>query len=955
MITDAPADDGVPIVSDDLVADLYVDPNDHEVASVATSDLADDVERVTGRHPDAISSLENVSARAVIVGTLGRSEGVEKCLPASDIDAEGLADERESFVIETVDNPIPGLESCVLIAGSDRRGTAYGAYELSKRIGVSPWYWWADVPAERRDSIVLEAGTYRFGPPSVTHRGIFLNDEDFGLRPWASETFAPEEADDRPGLGPKTYARVFELLLRLKANTIWPAMHPDTKAFYRYPENPAVAEKYAITVGTSHCEPLHRNNVDEWEAEFGEWNYATNRERIRRYWRERVEAVVDHDNIFTLGMRGIHDSGMPGGETREETLELLQQVIDDQRRILEDVHDRPVEEIPQVFCPYKEVLELYRGGLDVPEDVCLMWPDDNNGYVRELPIEPERQRDGGSGLYYHLSYWGRPHDYLWLSSVPPGLIRTELLKAYDAGARDYWIVNVGDIKPTETEMEFALDIAWDVEAARSVSSDEWLRTWASREFGASHAEDIAEILAEYYRLSLARKPEHMGWSTVYPDTRPDEPAFSFVHEGDEARRRIEAFDRLLERAEGIYDALSTDRRPSFYQLVLYQVRCAAAMSKKYLHAARSRLYAGQGRTAANRYAELAKRAHRTIESETQYYNETLSDGKWDGMQSHRPRDLPVFDPPATARVTPQEGAALGVAAEGHRAPIRGYESAPPSLPTFVPALETDRFIDLFARGEDPIEWTATASHEWIDLEDTEGVLVDERRLWVGIDRDTFPDERSTGQVTISGAGVEKTVRVEVATPFGEPAGEFLETNGAVAIEAEQYTDTRAGDPGFWTRCDVPGRTSGTTVAVRPATFSSHEPESDSAPLVEYDVELSTTGSVDIEVQCTPTQALTEHRDLRYAVSIDDGERQVASIDPDGGEHDPQWQQNVLRGAAIATTSHDIETAGTHTIQLRALDPGLVVDRIVIYTERTGETYLGPRESALERESIRQNN
>ncbi|WP_255681372.1 glycosyl hydrolase 115 family protein [Natrinema sp. SYSU A 869] len=782
----------------------------------------------------------------------------------------------------------------------------------------------------------------------MTYRGIFLNDEDFGLRPWAAETFAPEEADDRPGIGPTTYARIFELLLRLKANTVWPAMHPDTKAFYRYPENSAVADEYAIIVGTSHCEPMHRNNVDEWDDSRGEWNYATNREQILTYWRSRVEAVADGENVFTLGMRGIHDSGMPGEETRAETVELLQQVIDDQRRVLDEVHDRPVEEIPQVFCPYKEVLDVYRGGLDVPEDVCLMWPDDNHGYVRELPLDAERKREGGSGVYYHLSYWGRPHDYLWLSSVPPGLIRSELTKAYDAGARDYWVVNVGDIKPTEAELEFALDLAWDVEATRSVSSDEWLRDWAAREFGETHADDIAGILAEYYRLSLARKPEHMGWSTVYPDTHPDEPAFSFVHKGDEARRRVEAFERLVERAESVNEDLPPERRPSFYQLVLYQVRCAAAMSKKYLHAARSRLYAGQGRTSANHYAELAKRAHRCIEAETRYYNEDLCDGKWEGMLSHRPRDLPVFDAPATASLTPREGAALGVAVEGRRTPVRGDESTPPSLPTFDPGVDPDRFVDVFARGDKPVEWSATPSDEWIDVDATEGVVEDELRLWVGVDWDAIPTQRATGDVTIEGAGVEKTVRVETASPRSEPHGDFVETNGAVAIEAERYSRTHDGDPGVWTRCDVPGRVSGTTVAVEPSTFSSHDPGSDAAPLLEYDIELSTTGSVDIEVQCIPTQALNEQRDLRYAVSVDSGERAVVSTDPDGGEHDPQWQVNVLRGATIETTTHEIETRGTHTLQLRALDPGLVVDRIVVYADRDRETYLGPRESALER-------
>lgn len=946
MITDKPSDGDVPIVSGNALADIYVDGDDHEVANIAATDVGDDIERVTGRSPTVTGSIDELSETAVIVGTIGRSEGVKRCLQASDVDAATLTDERESFVIETIKQPLPDVESCVLIAGSDRRGTAYGAYELSERIGVSPWYWWADVTVAEHDRIFVESGTHSFGPPSVTHRGIFLNDEDFGLRPWASETFAPDEADDRPGIGPTTYARIFELLLRLKANTIWPAMHPGTKAFYLYPGNPEVAEAYAIIVGTSHCEPLHRNNVDEWEGSPSEWNYATSRERILTYWRSRVEAVADHENVFTLGMRGIHDSGMAGGDSRAETAELLQQVIDDQRRLLDEAHDRPVEEIPQVFCPYKEVLDVYRGGLDVPEDICLLWPDDNHGYVRELPTDAERSREGGSGMYYHLSYWGRPHDYLWLSSIPLSLVRTELVKAYDAGVRDYWVINVGDIKPTETELEFALDLAWDVETTRSVSSTEWLRSWADREFGRTHADDVAEILTEYYRLSLARKPEHMGWSTVYPDTAPDEPAFSFVREGDEARRRVDAFERLLERAESVYETLPPERRPGFYQLVLYQVRCAASMSKKHLHAARSRLYAGQGRTTANRYAELAERAHHRIESETRYYNEELCDGKWAGMMSHQPRELPVFDAPATGSVTPQKGAALGVVAEGHRAPVRRHESTPPSLPAFDPDTDPERFIDIFTRGDDSVEWSATADHEWIDLDATEGTVDGERRLWIGIEWDAAP-RRATGAVTIEGGGVEKTVRVETVPPSSGPRGDFLETNGAVTLEAEHYSRVHDGDPSTWSRCDVPGRVSGSTIAVEPSTFPSHAPGSDAAPLLEYDIELSATGPVDVEVQCIPTQALNERRDLRYAVSIDGGERSVVSIDPDGGEHDSQWQRNVLRGAAIATTTHVIETPGTHTLQLRALDPGLIVDRIVVCTDRDRETYLGPRESALE--------
>lgn len=949
MLTNSPAAADVPLVHDGAVADVYVDDTDADVVGIAAADLRADVERVTDERPAVTHSLDDCSGPAVVVGTLGNSTGVAACVEAGDVAVDRIRGERESHLVETVDVPFPDVDDCVLVAGSDRRGTAYGVYELSKRMGVSPWYWWADVEPDERESVAVEAGSYADGPPSVTYRGIFLNDEDFGLRPWASETFAPGDAEDRPGIGPKTYERIFELLLRLKANTVWPAMHPDTKAFYRYDEHAALADRYGIVVGTSHCEPMHRNNVDEWTAPTEEWDYATDRDRIREYWRSRVEDVAEYENVFTIGMRGVHDSGMPGGETREETVALLQRVIDDQRRILDEAHDRPADEVPQVFCPYKEALDLYREGLDVPDDVCLMWPDDSHGYIRELPTETERRREGGSGVYYHLSYWGRPHDYLWLSSVPPALVKQEMTRAYDAGARECWVVNVGDIKPTETEMEYFLDLAWDVEAVRSTSVESRLADWAAREFGDAHADEVAGILGEYYRLAQARKPEHMGWSTVYPDTQPDDPAFSAVHEGDEARRRVVGFERLVDRAEAVYDDLRPEDRPSFYELVLYQVRCAAAMTEKYLHAARSRRYAGQGRVSANRYADLALEAHERIESETRYYNEELLDGKWDGMTSHHPRGLPVFDEPSTARVEPNDGSALGVVPEGSHTPIRGDEETAPTLPPLHAHVDghRERFVDVYARGIESVEWTVETSDDWIDVSETTGTVADERRLWVGVDWEAAPEGRTVGQVTIAGHGVRKSVGVEAVVPPNDPVADFVEVDGTVAIEAERYSRSVAGETGDWTESEVPGRVSGATVAVDLPLHGTRDRSLAEAPYLEYDVELTASGTVEIEVQCVPTQAITEQRELRYAVAIDGSDPVTVSIDPDGGEHDPEWQRNVLRGAAIGTTSHEVDESETHTLRLWGLDPGLVVDRIVVYSDGERRTYLGPRETAVD--------
>ncbi|MEZ4905857.1 MAG: glycosyl hydrolase 115 family protein [Spirosomataceae bacterium] len=347
----------------------------------------------------------------------------------------------------------------LIISGSDKRGLAYGVFNISEKIGVSPWYFWADVPIQKRTSALSVNDTIS-STPSVKYRGIFINDEDWGLQPWAAKTFEPETKD----IGPKTYAKVFELLLRLKANLILPAMHPSTKAFYYYPQNKIIAQQYHIVVGTTHAEPLMRNNVDEWkDSTMGEFNYLTNKDRVIQYWRERLAEAKPFENLYSMGMRGKHDSGMEGVKSQKEAVELTNRIIKDQRNLLNNVLQKPQNEIPQVITLYKEVLELYKVGLEVPEDITLIWPDDNYGYIKNLSNEDERKRAGGSGVYYHASYWGRPHDYLWISSTDPALMRFEMQKAYTLKADKVWVVNVGDIKPLEYPTQLFLDMAYNIQ------------------------------------------------------------------------------------------------------------------------------------------------------------------------------------------------------------------------------------------------------------------------------------------------------------------------------------------------------------------------------------------------------------------------------------------------------------------------------------------------------------
>ncbi|HEX8414709.1 MAG TPA: glycosyl hydrolase 115 family protein, partial [Sphingomicrobium sp.] len=374
-------------------ANVVTAPGDHEVVQIAAEDLRRDLQRVTAG---------GSGGTPIWAGTIGRSPAIDQLDASGKLDVTALKGRWESFVIATVERPAPGVPRALVIVGSDRRGTAYGIYELSRAIGVSPWHWWADVTPLRRSGLFVRAGTQRFGPPSVKYRGIFINDEDWGLTPWSATNFEPGTA----GMGPKTYAKVFELLLRLKANTLWPAMHKISPAFNTNPDNARLADRFAIVMGSSHAEPMLRNNVGEWTADSRDYDYGKKPDVVRAYWEERVRSNGRFENIYTLGMRGIHDSGMQGANDMPTRRRMLESIFADQRGMISRHVSPRVERVPQVFTPYKEVLDVYRAGLTVPDDVTIMWPDDNFGYIRRFPAATERNRSGGSGIYYHLSYLG---------------------------------------------------------------------------------------------------------------------------------------------------------------------------------------------------------------------------------------------------------------------------------------------------------------------------------------------------------------------------------------------------------------------------------------------------------------------------------------------------------------------------------------------------------------------
>ena len=586
-------------------------------------DLAGDIQRVTGVKPE-LATVSNSQTNLVIVGTLGHSQTIDRLAADGKLDVSGVRGEWESYVLQIVKQPLPGVKKALVIAGSDRRGTIYGIYQLSELIGVSPWYWWADVPVKRQNFVALHGDLFKQGPPAVKYRGIFLNDEDWGLRPWAEKTFEPETG----AIGPTTYAKVFELLLRLHANYLWPAMHPDTRAFNFFPTNKEIADTYGVVMGSSHCEQMLRDNVDEWARDgTGDYNYVTNPDGVLKYWEQRVRKNGKYENIYTLGMRGIHDSGMPGGGTAREKAERLQQIIKDQRVLLARWVNTDVAQVPQIFCPYKEVLELYRLAPDIPGDVTLVWPDDNYGYIREFSDARERRRSGGAGVYYHVSYYGRPRDYLWLCSTPPALIAEEMTKAYDYGANKVWILNVGDLKPAELDIEFFLKLARNPHAWNGTNTYVLLAQQLARDFGAANAPELTSVLAEYYRLNFQRKPEHMPAGLTN--------TFSTTLNGDESEQRSEAWQKLSARAVAAGKLLPPEMHDAFFELIGYPVEAAATMNEKCL--ALMEFYTGNNQDRAARLAE-ARHAQAEIERLTEIYNNQIAGGKWRDMMSSNPRD-----------------------------------------------------------------------------------------------------------------------------------------------------------------------------------------------------------------------------------------------------------------------------------------------------------------------------
>ncbi|MEZ0470759.1 glycosyl hydrolase 115 family protein [Luteimonas salinilitoris] len=917
-------DGALPLIADGVPATVLAGADDFPGVLRAARDLRADLSAVAGAEADFSTGAGAAGRTAIIVGTLGHSARVDRIVRERGIDTHHVAGRWEAHLIEVVDAPEPGIDRALLIAGADKRGTVFGIYELSRRLGVSPWTWWADVPVPRREALHVAPGRF-VDAPAVHYRGIFINDEDPALGGWMKATYG--------GPNHRFYERVFQLILRHKGNYLWPAMWG--RAFHDDdPRNAELADEMGVVIGTSHHEPMMRAHV-EWERHGdGPWDYTRNRDRLQAFWREGIGRMGEHESVVTLGMRGDGDEPM----SEDTAIDLLERIVADQRRIIAEVTGRPAEETPQVWALYKEVQDYFDTGMDVPDDVTLLFADDNWGNIRRLP-QPDERRGGGYGVYYHFDYVGGPRNYKWINTVQIERTWEQMRLAYAHGVDRLWIVNVGDIKPMEFPISFFLDYAWNPDGLPVEAVTAYPAAWAAEQFGPEHADEIGGILTRYTQYNARRKPELLS-----PDT------YSLVNFG-EADRVLADWDALAERTRHIGAALPAEYRDAYYQLVEYPVLASANLNHLYIAVARNRLHAQQGRASANAWADEAERLFARDAELARVYEEDIAGGKWTHMMS-QPRigythwqqpDRNAL--PALAAVTARERGTMGVAVEGD---ARGWpvpaETA--KLPPLDPFGARTRAVEVFNRGVAPFTFTARSNQPWLRVVPAEAEVDDALPLRIEVDWDAVPEGKHVARLHLRGSDrTEVHIAVPVSVPpRGGRIDGFVESDGVVAIEAQHHARAAAPDGLAWEVIPNLGRTLSGVTSV-PTTATATAPGAGGAWL-EYPVHLHAGGEVEVRMVLSPTLDYQHRGGLRYAVSIGDEAPQTVTmqLDPTPGHPAFQaWQRAVADSVYTGTSRHRVE-AGAQTIRLWRVDPGVVFQRVELVRGEPRPSYLGPPES-----------
>lgn len=807
-------EDAFTLVKPFVAAPILIDNNIDSGILKAIVNLSVDIDKVTGVSP--ILKVDKVSAEetVLLIGIIGKSKYIDDLVKNKKINASELQGKYEKYLIQTVQNPFEGVKEALVIAGSDKRGTIYGIYELSKQIGVSPWYYWADVPIKKQENIYIKRGKYTEGEPAVRYRGIFLNDEAPALSGWSNATFG--------GFNSKFYEKVFELILRLKGNFLWPAMWGS--AFYDDdPQNGILANEMGIVMSTSHHEPMamaqsdwhryvKRNNLPNI------WDYTKNTKALQESWRFGMQRAKDWEKVVTVGMRGDGDEAM----SEDTNIALLEKIVKDQRKIISEVTGKKPEETPQVWALYKEVQDYYDQGMRVPDDVTLLFCDDNWGNVRKLPEINSKPHKGGYGMYYHFDYVGAPRNSKWININPIQRVWEQMNLTYTHGVDRIWVVNVGDLKPMEYPISFFLDMAWNPSRFNPQNLLDHTEKWCEQQFGSTYANEAARLINLYSKYNRRVTPELLNDKTYS------------LENYNEFETVMADYRNLVIDAMRLYYLMPSEYKDAFDQLVLFPINACSNLYEMYYAQAKNKLYAAKKNIQANYWADKVKECFERDSLLTIHYNQTIAGGKWSHMMDQ-------------VRI--------------------GYTS------------------------------------------------------WNNPPKSIMP----------------KVEYIMQTTDYKEKI--FVEKNGYVSIEAGNYSRLNNSNKIYWDMIPDMGKTKSAMTTFPKNIY----PKENDNIYLEYDIDFESTGDFKVHLLLSPTLNFNANKGLRYTISFDGKNEQIINFNGHYKGELGLWQAEAI---IKSTTKHTITEKGKHTLRFRVLEPGIVLQKILIDTGGLKPSYLGAPESEL---------
>lgn len=954
----------IPLFSESSRPAIYIDEEaeDAKGLNLIAESFEEDIALISGEKGDVIHDLADSTQTTIIAGVVGDSDVIDSYVEAGVLDVSDVTGKWETYKICTLKDKANAGKNAIVVAGSDKRGVIYGIYYISELMGVSPWSYWGDVLPVQKSSLTLPNSEINFTSkePSVKYRGIFLNDEAPSLSGWVKQAYG--------GYNEKFYAKMYELILRLKGNYLWPAMWSNCFSKDGTDEegiaNAELADVYGIVMGTSHHEPLCRAG-NEWNDSYksyvkpeeivpGEgssyyWNYDLFPEELTAFWDDGVKRNKAFENVYTIGMRGEADSAI------DLSVDTFKKIITTQKNILTE---NGLADAPNVLVLYKEIEKLWYDGDGSGEsiadwsgldDTTIMLCEDNFGNMRTLPAAENRNRAAGWGMYYHFDYHGSPRSYEWIDTVPLQKTWEQMSMAYDYGVDDIWIVNVGDLKPMEMSTSYFLDMAYDFDrwgTNNKNSADEYTENWVKQQFGNELSEteisDVASIMTEYLNINGSRKPE-IVLSNTYS-----------VSNFNEAMNMLRRCQNLIDKAEGYMDSMSESQKAAFFQLVYYPAAAAANVNQMQIYAALNEYFYNQKSAAANLYGTLINKAVAFDEQLSDTYNKNMyqAGDKWRYMMSSPHVGFTHWNSadwtyPEPKWVTTKAKSSLKVTLENDETT---YSEGSCTLSDFTSTNQESYAITLSNGGGKSYAYQVETDADWIVCSKTEGTVFLQDMFSVRVDWSKVT-ETKTGTITITGAGQSVVIHVTAnVTDISELAEKtYVEEHGYISVDVSNYTDKKAGANGEafeilnnYGKSKVAAKVYPTTAA-----FDTYK----DAPYLEYKIHAAKDGEYTIQAYVAPSNNVDWNKiTMRYGVSVDGGE--VTTVDTLDGENfqagnhtgtNNTWSKNVMENIRIASSKQNL-TAGTHTIRFYAKDPALVLEKLVIYSGELKESYFGPEES-----------